>query len=150
MPDIRVTVPNKYNFLVPTSTDFPLAIGGLGELVQLVYKHLVTTPGRDVFSPQYGAGIAAILPSAANTKSEQSVKTDVSIAIMKTEEDIKFYQASGGDIISPDEALDSLRLEGLEFDPQQALWSLSLRITTQAGITAIVGIDLSTGSAIPG
>jgi len=149
MPDIRVTVPNRHNFIIPTSTNFPLAIGGLGELIQIIYKSLLTTPGNDIFNPQYGAGIAAILPSAANRKSEQSVRSDVSIAIMKAEEDIKRLQSVSKDQLTADEALDSLGVVSLEFDIEQALWSLELSVTSRAGITAIVGLDIN-GLAITG
>jgi len=143
MADFRVTVPNEFGFIVITSTDFPLAVEGIGQLVQTVVKNLLTVPGRDVFNPAYGAGLRQVLPVSAHRTTEDRARADLGIAILKSEEEIKFFQNSGGDRVSADEALENLILESLEFDVEQSLWDVRLRLVSRAGRGALVSLAVA-------
>jgi len=134
MSDVRVTVPNAYDYVISTSTDFPLQVTGLGKLIQLVAFAIKTTPGRDILSPDYGMGIRDILPVAAHSITEQSAKSDVARALLKIQEEIITLQETEANTNS--ETLVRLDLLDVEFDIDNAIWEVTVRVTSAAGESA--------------
>lgn len=131
--DVRVVVPNEFNFLRPTSTGTPLAATGLNKLVQIVTMSLLSSPGRDVFNPRGGAGLREILPKGANQSTEAGVKTDASIALMRVEDEIKAAQSEEEE--DPRARLASLALVSVQFDLPNAKWEVVVRLTSEFGET---------------
>ena len=129
--DLRVVVPNEFNFLRPTSTNRPFPARGLDKLVQIVTKAVLTNPGRDIFAPEYGAGLKNVLPTKANESTSDGVVSDVTIAILRIEEDIKRFQQEEGNTDS--ERLASLSLLSLEFDVQNGVWEVLLDLVSESG-----------------
>jgi phage baseplate assembly protein W len=136
MADIRVTVPNPANYVISTSTNFPLGVSGLSKLIQLVTYAIITSPGKDIFLPEYGMGIRDILPVAAHKMTEQRAKSDVARNLMKIEEEIKQQQTTESNTSA--ESLRSLQLIDVEFDVENAIWEVTIRVTSEAGDAAIV------------
>ena len=134
MPDVRVTVPNAYDYVISTSTAFPLPVNGLGKLIQLVTFAIKTTPGRDIMDPDYGMGIQEILPSAAHTITAQKARSEVARALLKIQEEIISLQATESNTLS--ETLVRLQLLSLEFDVENAIWEVTVRVTSAAGEAA--------------
>ena len=138
MSDIRVTVPNQYDYVIATSTNFSLPVSGLSKLIQIVTYAIITSPGRDIFNDgvDYGMGIQDILPVAASAVTEERAKSDVARGLMKIEEEIKRHQSSEPN--SSSETLVRLELVELEFDVENAIWEVSVRVTSAAGEDAVL------------
>lgn len=136
--DFRVVVPNAFNFLKQTSTDRPLPVTGLDKLIQIVTKAILTNPGRDIFSPEYGAGLRAALPTRAHQATESGAISDATISLLRVEADIKRFQQEEGN--KPSERLASLSLQTLEFDAQNAQWNLVVDMVSEDGQASQVPI----------
>lgn len=136
MSDIRVAVPNKYDYVISTSTNFPLSVGGLSKLIQIVTFAIKTDPDKDIFEPEYGMGIRNILPRAAHTITEQKARSDVARALSRIQEDIIRLQRTEDNTDA--ETLRKLTLLDLEFDIENAIWEVTVRVTSQAGESARV------------
>jgi len=134
--DIRVVIPNEFDFLRPTSTDRPLPVTGLDKLIQIVTKAILTNPGRDIFSPEYGAGLREVLPNRAHQATESGAVADATIAILRIESDIKRFQQEEGN--TPEERLSSLSLQTLEFDAQNTQWLVEVTLVSEAGSAATI------------
>lgn len=132
--DVRVVVPNEFDFLRPTSTNTPLAAKGLDKLIQIVTMALLSSPGRDIFNPKGGAGLIDILPKGANQSTEEGVLSDVSISLMRVEDEIKAAQNEEEE--DPRARLASLLLISVQFDLPNAKWEVAVRLTSEAGETA--------------
>lgn len=132
--DIRVVIPNEFDFLRPTSTDRPLPVQGLDKLIQIVTKALLTNPGRDIFNPEYGAGLRDALPVRAHQATESGAVSDVTIALLRVEADVKRFQQEEGNTAA--ERLSSLSLQTLEFDAQNAQWFVEIELVSEEGQAA--------------
>lgn len=132
--DVRVVVPNEFNFLRPTSTSTPLAATGLDKLIQLVTMSLLSSPGRDIFNPRGGAGLREILPKGANQTTEDGVLSDVSISLMRVEDEIKSAQNEEEE--DPNARLASLALVSVQFDLPNSKWEVVVRLTAESGVRA--------------
>ena len=138
MKDIKVVVPNQYNYAIITSTNIPLVTTGIDSLVQIVVKAMKTSPGRDLFAPDYGMGLKYLLPPTASAIEEQKAKSQVGKGLLKIDEDIKTNQANVN--LTADQKLQSLNLVDVTFDADQGLWSVTVRVTSVAGTSVVVGI----------
>jgi len=134
MSDVRVTVPNEYDYVISTSTSFPLDVNGLGKLIQIVTIAIKTSPENDIFSPDYGMGIRDILPSAAHSITEERSRSDVARALSNIEKDIIALQQTEANTDA--ESLQSLTLLDLQFDVENAIWEVTVRLTSVAGENA--------------
>jgi hypothetical protein len=140
MPDVRVTVPNDYGYVIVTSTNNPTSVNGISALVQVVVKTLLTIPGRDVFAPGYGGGLPSVINSSTNPAKQSGLRADVGFSISKTSEDIINEQNSSDDILTKEERLKSLTLENLSFDSASKVWCVDIGVESEAGITQTVGL----------
>jgi len=140
MKDIKVVVPNQYNYAITTSTNTPLSTEGIDSLVQMVVKAIKTSPGRDLFAPDYGMGIKSLLPPNAMAIEEQKAKSQVGKGLLKIDEDIKTNQADAN--LTADQKLKSLGLIDVTFDAEQGLWDVSVQVTSVSGATVTVGITV--------
>ena len=140
MKDIRVVVPNQYSYAISTSTNTPLTATGIDSLVQILVKAIKTTPGRDVFAPDYGMGIKYLLPPASAAVEEQKAKSQVGKGLMKIEEEIKTNQESLP--LTPDQKLDKLELVDVIFNADQGLWDVSVQVTSVSGTSVVVGVSV--------
>lgn len=129
--DVRVVIPNEFDFLRATSTNRPLPVTGADKLIQIVTKAVLTTPGRDIFNLEYGAGVRDALPRAANQRTQLGALADASIAIMRVEEQIKRNQDLESN--TSEERLASLSIRSLTFDTQNGKWELILNLISEAG-----------------
>ena len=138
--DIRVVVPNEFDFLRPTSTNTPLSVTGVDKLIQIVTMELLSSPGRDIFNLSGGAGLREVLPTGAQQKTETGVLSDLSIAIMRIEENIKARQNE--EEIDPKARLASLILLDVQFDQPNATWNVTVRLTSESGAESDIPLIL--------
>lgn len=139
MKDIRVVIPNAYNYAITTSTDIPLSTEGIDSLVQIIVKAMKTTPGRDLLSPDYGMGLKYLLPPAASSIEEEKTKSQVGKGLLKIDEDIKKNQTDSS--LTPDQKLQTLDLLDVTFDQTQGLWDITVQVTSVSGTTVNVGVS---------
>jgi len=140
MKDIKVVIPNQYNYAISTSTNVPLAAEGLDNLIQIIVKAIKTTPGRDIFSADYGMGLKYLLPSVAATVSEEGAKMQVGKGLMTILGQIKDEQNTVN--LDPEEKLENLELVDVTFDTAQALWEVTIKVTSAVGSAVVVGISV--------
>jgi len=136
--DIRVAVPNKYNYIIATSTNIPLPVSGLNKLVQEVTMAIITRPGQDLFDPDYGMGISDVLPRTASLTTDQSARADVAKGILKITEQIMQNQSTVS--LPADEQLQSLDLVDVQYDAQNMGWEVIVRVTSAGGNTTTTNV----------
>lgn len=131
MLDIRVFTQEE-EFIIPGVGYRATALQGGGKLMQLVVKCLLTTPGRDIFDPDWGVGIKSLLPAVASKDTEKINLPEVSVAIAKANRDI--IQSQVGSLLKPEELLESISILDLRFNLEQLRWELDLAIKAKSGI----------------
>ncbi|MEN6550203.1 MAG: hypothetical protein ABFE07_29515 [Armatimonadia bacterium] len=136
--DIRVVIPNRYNYAISTSTNLPRPASGIDSLVQLVVKAIKTTPGRDLFSPNTGMGLKGLLPPVSAQIEDQAARSEVAKGLLKISEEIKSAQSDPN--LKAEEKLESLDLLDVNFDPQQGLWDIRVQVVSAAGTAATLGL----------
>ena len=137
--DVRVVVPNEFNFLKRTSTNNPQAARGIEKLVQEVSKAILTEPGRDIFAPEFGMGLRQIMPRAARSTSEEGLLSDVTIGLSRIEGSIKAQQATEKN--EQAEMLRTLALLAVRFDNANLKWEVWIQVANQAGQSASVPLN---------
>lgn len=138
--DIRTVVPNEFDFLRATSTNTPLSVTGVDKLIQIVTMELLSSPGRDIFNLSGGAGLRQVLPTGARQRTETGVLSDLSIALMRVEENIKARQDE--EEVDPKARLASLILLDVQFDQPNATWNIVVRLTTESGAESEIPLVL--------
>lgn len=137
--DVRVVVPNEFNYLKRTSTNNPQPARGMDKLVQEVSKAILTEPGRDIFAPEFGMGLRKIMPRAARSTSEEGLLSDVTIGLSRIERSIKSQQATEKN--DQEEMLRDLSLLAVRFDRQNLKWEVWIQVSNQAGQSASVPMN---------
>lgn len=125
-PDTRI-VSFKMNF-VPRKTR------GVEGLLQLVAKTLLTTPGKDIWSPEYGGGLMSYQANGVNSGRMNMVKADILSIVKKTEEQIKKEQSSIQ--LDDDERLRSLQVLSIDFDRKSLAIVVHILVTAFSGLSA--------------
>jgi phage baseplate assembly protein W len=137
MYDLRVFV-QEDEFIIAGVGRRSTAVQAEGKLIQIVTKCLLTTPGRDIFDPDWGAGIRSILPATATVETEKLPMPELNIAISKAERDIRESQQNAR--MTPEEMLHSLILIDLRFNQEKLRWELDLAVKSRAGIVTTVTV----------
>jgi hypothetical protein len=107
--------------------------------VQLFLKILLTTPGRDIFSPNLGGGALKNIGHSFGRGQSDNITMDFVISVESTVRQILAIQ--GRDARLPfDERLLSARVSGAKFDHEQAALVVSVELTSQAGQAAITNV----------
>ena len=118
--------------------------GGRGEtsgityLVQTFLTILLATPGSDMFNPDLGGGLRALVGQVASP----SIRVEVSQAITRTTNQILALQASSG--LPLEDRLASAELLEVSYDRRTSSVSIRVQIYSGAGRTADAGIRLET------
>ena len=140
MKDVKVVVPNQYSYVITTSMSTPLSATGIDSLVQIIVKSMKTTPGRDIFSPDYGMGLRYLLPNSGAAIEEQRAKSQVGKGLMKIEEEILRNQTTLS--LDPEQKLQTLKLVDVVFNAEQGLWDITVQVTSVSGASVVVGMTL--------
>jgi len=138
--DIKVVIPNKYNYAISTSTNLPREARGIDLLVQIVVKLIKTTPGRDIYSPSIGMGLKGLLPPVPALIEDQAARSEVAKDLLKISEEIKVGQDDQN--LKAEEKLERLDLLDVTFDKVQGLWDIRVQVVSVAGANAAVGLSI--------
>lgn len=137
MLDLRVFT-QEQEFIIPGVGRRSTALQGSGKLMQLVVKCILTTPGRDIFDPDWGIGLKSILPAAATKANEKDQLPEVTVAVSKAQRDI--IQSQVGSLLKPEELLESLTVRDLRFNETELRWELDLAIKAKSGTVNIATV----------
>lgn len=113
----------------------PSAVGGIMRLVQLFLKILITTPGRDIFSPRIGAGALKNLGATFGEDQGGSIVSDFIVAVATTQRQIVAIQSRDPSLPSSERLL-SAKIVSAGYNREEAALVVSIEITSQAGRAA--------------
>lgn len=130
--DLKIVQPGSSGVLQGATWPNPDFVDGEYNLVQRIFKNLHTTPGEDMFDPDWGSGLRASVRGIPGQNLNEARRA-VSSALRKCSDDISKTLVSP----KPDENLKDLRLETLEYDETRAAWVCSVAVVTAANETVI-------------
>ena len=125
--------------LVPDVAKSTQTIEGQAELIQRVVKVLLTIPGSDIFDPDYGVGIQAMLPKLYDDRDLEKTKMTATEAILKAEKALKQEDAVASGL-KPSEMLSSLHLRDLSYDVNNTQWVVDIVMKTMDGNLLSIGV----------
>lgn len=112
----------------------PKILTGLNKLVQWVTLNFLKDPGRDVITPNAGAGFRAMIGQYNYTFGGNEIQARVILTVKQQQAAIIAQQAAApGD---PNEMLQSLTVENMAFDQNTGDLVVSITVENQAGQTA--------------
>lgn len=136
----RLTITSK-SFIRFRIGSTPGRTTGILRLVQLFLKLLFTTPGSDIFSPDFGGAGLRNLGSTFGIDQGGEIISDFHIAVTNTARQIVAIQ--GRDPRIPrDERLLSARIVRAGFNRQEGTLVVSVELTSQAGRAALANLEL--------
>lgn len=109
----------------------PKAARGMEVLLQLCAKTVLTTPGIDIFAPQYGGGLLSYSARGLSTADIPRISADMAHIISLSERQIILEQAATD--ISPEERLKSLTLLSIEYLEDEGCLEVRALIVSEAG-----------------
>lgn len=116
----------------------PKRTRGIETLLQLAAKTILTTPGIDLFSPEYGGGFLSYSGRNLSIQDMPRIYADVAYIIRKSEEQILSEQA-----VMPMDTQDRLRsltLLSIDYLPDEAALDARVLVTSAAGERAEISL----------
>jgi hypothetical protein len=108
-------------------------------LVQKVLKHLLTTPGSDIFSQRTGGGLLNLIGPIPTDPG--SIYPLVTLQVRTTVEEIVTQQAA--DIgTPPEERLSGVEVIEASYSERDTSLDVRLRIISSSGVSVIAGLSL--------
>lgn len=107
---------------------------GIEGLIQLVAKTILTTPGTDIWSPEYGGGLYSYQANGINSSKMNLVTSDILSIVKRSEDQIRKKQSSL--ILNDDEKLKSLQVLSVTFDQGTLAIVAHILVTAYSGLTA--------------
>ena len=114
---------------------------GILRLVQLFLKILLTTPGKDIYSPRIGGGAMRNIGNSFGREEGGGVVSDFIVAVAATQKQIVAIQTRNP-TIPRDEKLLSARVLQADFNQAEAALLMSIDITSQAGSSATANLTV--------
>jgi hypothetical protein len=116
-------------------------VSGLGRLVQLFLKVLLTTPGTDIFHSSSGGGAMVNLGKNFSRTEAGNIIGDFVVSVDNATRQIVASQARIPRL-SPAERLLSAKVTASQFDAEQTALIVTVQLSTQAGRVAIANLVL--------
>lgn len=107
---------------------------GIEGLVQIVAKTILTTPGTDIWCPEYGGGLMSYQANGVNSSKMQMVRADIISIVKRSEEQLKSEQSSLN--LKDDEKLKSLQVLSVDFDKETLSIIAHILVTAYSGVSA--------------
>ena len=114
-------------------------LSGLMSLAQLFTKVLLTTPGRDVYRPDIGGNLPALVGQVAGAPTRPDLKTSFVQAVARTKSQILELQANRV-TLPADERLAAARVVSVSFEPQSGTLQGRVELISMAGDAALVNL----------
>jgi len=116
------------------------ALSGTALLVQRVVKALLQTRGSSVFSPAVGSTLSRLLGSTIDLQSTRGISSSLSLSLAMAEDSVKAIQR--GLALTTAERLAALVLDHYYLDVERGELYAIVKIVSEAGTTALVGLEL--------
>lgn len=107
------------------------SVSGLQKLAQLVVLSLFNSPGRDVLSPDWGAGIQDMVSMNFLDQDKSEITAELARKIRKAELEIQTRQI--GLNLPASERLREIRLLGLDLSDDDTEVFITIRIISELG-----------------
>lgn len=120
----------------------PKKTRGIETLLQLAAKTILTTPGKDVFAPEYGGGLLAYAGRNLNINEIARISADMAYIVRKSEQQIILEQS--GNEFPIQDRLRSLTLLSVDYIESEGALDVRVLVTSEAGEQA----DISMGNQI--
>ena len=136
---------NKYDAQYPISlTEWavgkkPLLTTGFMKMVQNFLRLLLQRPGTDIFHPELGGGLLALIGTSVANKRD-SIASAATAAIMKTQTQFKALQSLRSNI-DPNEKLVYAQLQGVQFTAELTMAGVNMSLVNAAGQTMITDVS---------
>ena len=139
MADINITAINPVSRRVTFAFQIvPRKTRGIETLLQLSAKTILTTPGLDLFAPEYGGGILAYAGKNLNVNDLPRIKADIAYIVRKSETQILEEQITL-DIPSRDR-LRALTLLSIDYIPDEGALEVRVLVTADNGEAADISL----------
>lgn len=126
---------NKATVTFQAVTSIGKRATGTVKMAQMFLKILFTTPGRDIFDPETGGALLAVIGTAQDPG---ALKAAGKLAVSTTQTQMVRIQ-SGNPRLDANERLRSATLLEARFDPKTGTLSLRIRLTAVDGSTIDAG-----------
>jgi len=114
---------------------------GLLKLSQLFIKWLLQTPGSDIFNPERGGGVQAMIGTAYSTKNMDPILAGLTQAVTKTTEEIQQAQLFAGELPLAERLL-STRIMDLNVVGVLMEARVRIQVVSMAGADAVSSLSL--------
>jgi hypothetical protein len=121
--------------------DVPTAVNGFFRLIQLFVKILLTTPGRDIFSPNLGGGALRGLGRSYAGSEASSLVSDLHIAVKQTVRQMLSVQARSPRTPLQERLQNASVVNSTYNRDQQALYA-SIELLNQTNMSAALNLTL--------
>ena len=139
MSDINVTAINPRTRRVTFAFQIvPRKTKGIETLLQLCAKTVLTTPGIDIFAPEYGGGLLSYSGRNLNTADIPRIAADMAYIVRKSEENILREQAAS--TIVQRDRLRSLTLLSIDYLEDEAVLDVRALVTSELGEQADISL----------
>ncbi len=115
----------------------PKKVSGSVRLMQIFIRHLLRTPGTNIFQKRSGGGLAKRI----GTNNDRNTAADIAVAINTTKTYVMSTQASDRNI-PPSERLLSAEISGMDVNPESTEVSVTVIITSHAGVRSAATLTM--------
>jgi hypothetical protein len=139
MSDINITAihPNSRRVTFAFNV-VPRRSRGMETLLQLCAKTVLTTPGIDIFAPEYGGGLLSYSARGLSTADIPRISADMAYIIAKSTQNIILEQAAT-DIV-PEERLKSMTLLSITYIESEGCLDVRVLVVSEAGDRADISL----------
>lgn len=139
MSDINILAVNPDTRRVTFAFNIvPKRARGMETLLQLCAKTVLTTPGIDIFAPEYGGGLLSYSARGLSTADIPRISADMAHIISLSERQIILEQEATD--ITPEERLRSLTLLSIEYLEPEGVLEVRALIISEAGEEADISL----------
>lgn len=114
-------------------------LSGLAALAQLFTKILLTTPGRDVFTPELGGGLLKLVGVVSGSPDHPDLKTQFIQAVARTKDQIINSQA-GNPRLPLEERMAAATVVSVSFEPETGTLQGRVEVRSVSGEAAVVNL----------
>jgi hypothetical protein len=134
----KTTTASKVTFALGNKTR---TVHGVLKLVQLFTKWMLQSPGSDIYNPERGGGLQAMVGKMVSTRKMDPILTSITQAVQNTTQQIRAAQVTMSQL-PLDERLLSAVVSDMNIFEEQMEARVKVLITTVAGTDAIASLDL--------
>ena len=139
MSDVNITAIHPITRRVTFAFNIiPRRARGMEALLQLCAKTVLTTPGIDIFAPEYGGGLLSYSARGLSTADIPRISADMAYIISKSTQQIILEQSATD--ISPEDRLKMMTLLSIDYIESEGVLEVRVLVTSEAGEKADISL----------